>query len=223
MRIRQLTAPLALFAMAVAGAAFSQQNPAPANAAKDPAKLRARDAHQDLLVAADAWTHPEDYKTSFVKKSPYDAGVVAIDVYFRNDGAVPIQLNLATVRLTISLPKQADQNMPPLQPPVVANYMYSKGPVNPERRRLPIGSGGGNISKDEQKSIDELRTLQFSSDLLPPHGTVHGLMYFDIGGHFDWISYCRLYVPDLKIMGTDKMLFFFDVPLLPPAPDSSGK
>jgi hypothetical protein len=197
------------------GVAASRQSEAPANAAKDPAKLRAHDAHQDLLVAADPWIDAEDYKPRFPKKSPYDAGVIAIDVYIRNDGAVPVQINLNTIRLTVSFPNQADQNLPPLRPEVVANYMLEKGPVNPEKKRPSLPGSSGNMSKEMKQAIDELRTPAFSSDLAPPHGTVHGLFYFDLGGQFGAISYCRLYVPDLKLMGTNKTLFFFDVPLVP--------
>jgi len=51
------------------------------------------------------------------------------------------------------------------------------------------------------------------TDLVPPHSIVRGLFYFDVDGHFDWITSAKLYVPDLKMMGTDKTLFFFDVDL----------
>ena len=87
----------------------SLQEPPAAPARKDPATLRAHDLHQGLLVAADPWVKPEDYKARFGKKTPYDAGIIAIDVYFRNDGPQPIRLNLNTIKLTISFPNQPDQ------------------------------------------------------------------------------------------------------------------
>jgi hypothetical protein len=193
--------------------AAPQQTETPANTAKDPAKLRAHDLHQDLLVAADPWADPEDYKAKFPKKSPFDAGVIAIDIYFRNDGATPIQINLSTIRLTVAFEGQSEQNLPPLKPAEVANYMLAKDPGDPAKRRIPLPGHGGAVSKEMQKAIDDLRALQLDSDLVPPHGMVHGLFYFDLGGHFDWISNCRVYVPDLKQMETNKALFFFDVQL----------
>ncbi len=190
-----------------------QQAEVPASTAKDPAKLRAHDLHQNLLVAADPWADAEDYKAKFPKKSPFDAGVIAIDIYFRNDGATPIQLNLNTIRLTIAFQGQPEQNLPPLKPAEVASYMLAKDPGDPAKRRIQLPGHSGAVSKEMQKAIDDLRALQLDSDLVPPHGMVHGLFYFDLGGHFDWISNCRVYVPDLKLMETNKPLFFFDVQL----------
>jgi hypothetical protein len=201
---------LAAFA---ARAAAPQQGDTAANAAKDPAKLRAHDLHQDLLVAADPWADAEDYKAKFPKKSPFDAGVIAIDIYFRNDGPTPIQINLNTIRLTVAFSGQPEQNLPPLKPVEVANYMLAKDPGDPAKRRVQLPGHSGSVSKEMQKAIDDLRALQLSSDLVPPHGMVHGLFYFDLGGHFDWVSYCRVYVPDVKQMESDKALFFFDVQL----------
>ncbi len=217
MKSRILILALVLIPVALEPRVEARQQVTPAaNGPKDPAKLRAHDLHQDILVAADPWAHPEDYKPRFPKKSPYDIGVIAIDVYLRNDGATPVQINLNTIRLTLAFSDQPEQNIPPLSPAEVAGYMLAKDPGNPEKRRPQLPGKSGAMSKEMQKTIGDLRTLQLSSDLVPPHGMVHGLVYFDLGGHFEWISYCRLYVPDLKQMGTDKALFFFDVPLFPP-------
>lgn len=172
---------------------------------KDPAKLRARDSHQDLLVAADPLTSLEDYKGRFPKRSPFEAGVVAIDIYFRNDGALPVRINLSTICLTLSFRGQADQNIPSLRPEQVADYILNK--------RVGARRAVGSNSKPMLELVAELRAAQLSSDIAPPHGVMHGLLYFDIGGHYDWITFARLYIPDLKQMGSDKTMFFFDVPL----------
>ena len=63
-----------------------------------------------------------------------------------------------------------------------------------------------------------LRQAQLSSDLVPPNQTVNGLLYFDLNGEFNLVAFSRLYVPDLKLMGSEKSLFFFDVPLVPAPP-----
>lgn len=220
MRLRIPTLALALLVMAFSTALGNgRQDTQPPAVHKDPATFRAHDEHQDLLVAADPWADPDQYKARFPKKSPADAGVIAIDVYFRNDGAMPIQINLQTIRLTLAFSGQPEQNLPPLKPEVVADYVFNKAPGNPAtRRRLPLPTRSGGNTKEVQALIADLRSFQLSSDLVPPHGTVNGFFYFDLDGHFDWIPQSRLYVPDIKVMSTGKALFFFDVPLgVPPA------
>jgi hypothetical protein len=211
---------LAFLLIALAFAAgpdlFSQdQSPAPAK--KDIATLRAHDLHQGMLVAADPWVKPEEYKARFGKKTPYDAGIIAIDVYFRNDGPQPIRLNLSTIRLTISMPNDTDQELTPLRPEVVAGAVYDPSPRKPgAQRRLPIPVGSGNKSKQEQELSLSLRGVMLATDLIPPKMVVNGLLYFDLDGHFNYVAFARLYIPDLAQMGTDKTLLFFDVPLGPP-------
>jgi hypothetical protein len=152
--------------------------------AKDPGKLAAHDDHQGLLVAVDPLLKPEDYKARFGKKTPYVAGIVAIDAYFRNDTGTPIQVDLGS----------------------------GKDPTK-SRRKLPIPGMGGGEGKEFDELQGKLRSAALASDILPPHATVHGLLYFDLDGHFEWINSSRFYVPDLKEMGSGKALLFFDVPL----------
>jgi hypothetical protein len=52
-----------------------------------------------------------------------------------------------------------------------------------------------------------------ATDLLPPHGTTHGFVYFDVDRHFDWISNARFEVPDLAFLNNTKPLFFFEIDL----------
>lgn len=179
---------------------------------KDFATLVARDTHQGVTVAADPWMQPEDYKTRFGKKTPYDAGVIAIDIYFHNDGNIPLRVNLDTIRLTLAFEGQPEQDLPPLRPEVVADYVLNQSGAKRSRRlSLPIGGGKPNKQMNEMTAI--IRENQISTDLIPPKGTVNGFLYFDLGGEFDYIKSAKIYVPDLKEMETDKTLFFFDVPL----------
>ena len=215
---------LTLLALLFLGLAFADgpdlssqdhgQPPPPAK--KDIATLRAHDLHQGMLVAADPWVKPEEYKARFGKKNPYDAGVIAIDVYFRNDGPQPIHINLDTIRLTISMPNQADQELSPLRPEVVAAAVYDTNPRKAGARRLPLGLGSGNGNKQAQELALSLRGVMLGTDLIPPKNVVNGLLYFDLDGHFNYIAFARLYIPDLAQMGTDKALLFFDVALGPP-------
>jgi hypothetical protein len=206
---------------ALASAMVVQQKSSQSAAQKDPTKLPAHEAHQDLLVAADPWVTAEEYTARFPKNSPFDFGIIAIDVYFKNDGTLPVRINLDTIRLTIKHTESADENLPPLAAIDVADYMLGNnggGGKNPTKRgvKLPIPIHGSGNSKNDKKVLelaDVLHGLQLQTDLVPPHSVVRGLFYFDVDGHFDWITQGRLYVPDLKLMGTDKVLFFFDVDL----------
>jgi hypothetical protein len=218
MRTRLPFLTFILFALGICAASESwspnQDQAQPTGPAKkDIATLRAHDMHQDLLVAADPWTKPEDYKPRFGKKTPYDAGIIAIDVYFRNDGPQPLRLNLNTIRLTVSIPGEADQELAPMKPAAVAADVYDPRLRKPGTRRSPIPSGGG--SKQQQELMTALRDAQLSADLIPPKVVVNGLLYFDVNSHFNYISFSRVFIPDLAPMNTGKPLFFFDVPLGP--------
>src|SRR5713101_934362 len=51
----------------------------------DPATLPARDVHQGMLIAADPYTDEARSKAKFGKKNPVDSGILALEVYLRND------------------------------------------------------------------------------------------------------------------------------------------
>src|ERR1019366_8232875 len=106
----------------------------------DPMTLRARDAHQDLLIVADPYISADRYKDKgmFGKKSPYEAGIVAINVYFRNDNDKPIRLNLDTIQLVIAQPGMERQRLGPLSPEDVADRTLLKNASNPTVRRRPL-------------------------------------------------------------------------------------
>jgi len=202
---------------ALASAVAFQEKSSQAPSQKDPTKLPARDAHQDLLVAADPWVTAEEYKSRFPKENPFDYGIMAIDVYFKNDGALPVRINLATIQLTITHTRSANEELPSLSSDAVANYMLGgkgngKNPTKGSKLPIPIHHSDKSAKKVAELA-DVLHAMQLQSDLVPPHSIVRGLLYFDVDGHFEWTTTARLYVPDLKMMGTDKTLLFFDVDL----------
>src|SRR5579864_7798355 len=217
MKPRVFMLVLFMIPAALASAVAFQGRSSTAPSQKDPTKLPARDAHQDFLVAADPWVNADEYTARFPKESPFDYGIMAIDVYFKNDGALPVRINLATIQLTITHKESANEELPSLSSDAVANYMLGgrgggKNPTKGGRLPIPIHHGDKN-DKKVQELADVLHAVQLQTDLVPPHSTVRGLLYFDVDGHFDWTTSARLFVPDLKTMGTDKVLFFFDVDL----------
>jgi hypothetical protein len=181
--------------------------------------LRARDAHQDLLVVADPLVSGSRYKDkgTFGKKSPYEAGIVAIDVYFRNDNDKPIRLNLDTIQLVIAIPGQQRQRLEPLSPEDVADRTLLSKASNPTIRRRPLSFPGttsnSGKSKDWNEMTTTLRSVALGTDVLPPHATTHGYLFFDMNHDFDAIQNSQLYIPDLAFMTDNKALFFFEIDL----------
>lgn len=186
------------------------------SAPADLPNLRTRDAHQDLTIVADPYVTAERYSAPFGKNSPFGAGIAAIDVYFRNDGSAPIRLDLNTVRLVVSLPGVERQQLEPLSPEEVCDRTLLKADANPKLRRpfpFPNGGSGGGKSKAWNEMDTLLRSLAVSSDILPPHASTHGYLFFDVNHDFNAIRYTHLYIPDLWYMTDKKALFFFEIDL----------
>jgi hypothetical protein len=212
---------LLIFALWLGAPALAHgQTSAPAKASPvDPAALPARDAHQGLLVAADPYTSADRYKEKFGKHTPYEGGLVAIDLFFRNDNDLPIRINLKTMQLLLSVAGYSRQRLEPLSPEEVADRVLAK-PAKDPTPRFPVPRVGPPPSKHD-KNWEEfaavVRSAALGTDLLPPHATTHGFVYFDIDRHYDWIPNARMEIPDLAFMNDPKPLFFFEIDLAPSA------
>ena len=185
------------------------------SAPPDPMSLRTRDAHQDLTIAADPYLKAERYtKELFGKNSPYVAGIVAIHVYLRNDNNVPIRLNSETIQLVISQPGQDRQRLGVLSPEDVADRTLLTADSNVRARRpFPFPSSSSGRSKDWIEMTTTLRSVALGTDVLPPHATTHGFLFFDLNHDFRAILHAHLYIPDLAFMADNKALFFFEIDL----------
>src|SRR5579862_9513677 len=207
---------LALFA-AGAGVAVHTQTPQ-----SDPASLPAHDTHQGLLIAADPYTSAERSKLQFGKHSPYEGGILAIDVFFKNDNDSPIRITLDTVELRIGSPGGPRQKLEGLSPEDVADRTLLKTGKNVRLPRAPIPLPGAIPKTGRDKNWNDfvaiLRSDAMSSGVLPPHSTTHGFFYFDIDHHYEWLSNGLLDVPDMEFMIGNKALFFFEVDLKNAAP-----
>jgi len=187
----------------------------PARPQSDPTSLPARDSHEGLLVVADPYQDAARYKARFGKKNPYDAGILAVEVFFRNDTDKPIRLDLEAIRLLLNPPGFDKQRLGPMSAEDVADRILNKGAQDPTARRRPLPVPGrgpkGGRGKDWEELVATLRAGAFATDLLPPRSTVHGFLFFDIDRRFDWVPSARLYLPDLKFMTDKKALLYFEV------------
>jgi hypothetical protein len=191
------------------------------SASPDPMSLSTRDSHQNLTIVADPYVSALRYKKEiFGKTSPYDAGIVAIDVYFKNDNDLPIRVNPGTMQLVISEPGLDRQRLGALSPEEVADraLLTANSNVSAPRRLpipIPIPSSGSRSkhTKEWTEMTTALRAVALGTDVLGPHSTTHGFLFFDLNHDFGAIHNSRLYVPDLTFMTTNQALFFFEIDL----------
>lgn len=152
------------------------------SAPPDPMTLPTRDAHQNLTIVADPYIRAMRYKKEvFGKDSFYNAGIVAIDVYFRNDNDAPIRINPGTIQLVISQPGQDRQRLGPLSPEDVADRTLLTANSNIRQHRpfpFPSPGSGSGHSKDWTEMTTTLRSVALGTDVLPPHATTHGFLFF---------------------------------------------
>jgi len=187
------------------------------SAPPDPMSLSTRDAHQNLTIVADPYLKVSRYKKEiFGKDSFYAAGIVAIDVYFKNDNDSPIRLNPDTIQMVISQPGQERQRLDALSPEEVADRTLLKAESNIRAHRpfpFPSGSSGSGRSKDWVSMTTTLHAVALGTDILPPHATTHGFLFFDMNHDFDAVRNSHIYIPDLAFMTDKKALFFFEIDL----------
>ena len=188
-----------------------------ANGQQSPVRTASLEAHEGLTISARPWTDAARYKEKFPKKSPYAAGVLALEVSFRNDSDDSVKVNLSRIRLTVHLDSENTQELPSLSPEELVQAVFKPGGKDPTatRKKVPLPvpipkSGNG-------KNLDELqRQAQEASvptGVIAPHSTVQGLLYFDLQNQFDLVDTAHLYVPELVLMRGNRALTYFDIDL----------
>jgi hypothetical protein len=184
-----------------------------------PIKTSSLDSHDGLTVAADPWLSAERYKSTFPKKSPYAAGVLAIKMTFRNDSDESIKIGIERIRLNLTFDENNRQDLPALTSELLADAVLRPRPKGPSRPRLPIplpsSSGGRDKHWQEYQKLAEDAGLHAS--VIAPHSSIDGLLYFDLQGQFDLLSNARLYIPDLLSLEKNRALMYFDIDLGHPA------
>ena len=191
----------------LAGAgAFAQTGP-------QPAASLPQDHHDGMTISADAYLDPGRAKEKLGKVDPFPEGILPIEVFMKNETDQPIKVNLDTIQLEVRSGTQ-HQDIDSLPPTEVASAIaHPNGTPNPGLRRFPIGA---NIPKDEKrdKALDALRPVVLNSDIVPPHGTIHGFIFFDVGrNNMPALAKASLYLPDLSVATTNAPLMFFEVML----------
>src|SRR5579884_2450140 len=121
--------------------------PAGAQQSRASSRGSVMDAHEGLTVTAEPWTSAEQYKEKFHKKSPLDAGIIAIRVSFRNDTNESIRIALSRIRLSFNLDENNHQELPPMKSEDVADAILKPGGKDPtaSRSRIPLREAVGSL------------------------------------------------------------------------------
>lgn len=182
------------------------------------ARAGARDSHEGMTILVDPWTTASRYKERFPKKSPFNNGIIALQVTFQNESDESIKLDLKSIRLLLVIGEDNRQELIPLAADDVADTVLLKNnSKDPTQRRNPLPIPVGKPTPSRDKNWTELRdTAQNASvptNVVAAHSSVQGLVYFDLRGEIDLLQSARLYVPNLVTMGDRRPLSYFDIEL----------
>jgi hypothetical protein len=178
-------------------------------------KTSSLESHEGMTITARPWTSAALYKEKFPKKSPFAAGIAAVQVVFRNDSGDSMKVNLERIRLNVNLSEEDRQSLYPLTSEQAADVITHPGSQNVTVKRLPIPLGGPKIGHDKkwmevEKSLSDAGV---QASVVAPHSTVQGLLYFDLRSQFDLLNVAHLYVPEIVAIEKNRGLMYFEIDL----------
>jgi hypothetical protein len=175
------------------------------------------EAHEGVTITAQPWTEPADYKPRFPKKTPLTAGLVGVQVTIQNDSAAAVRVNLERIRLVVTLDEESRQNLAPLSAEDVTDLILKGGSGDPTATRkripLPIGKPKTGRGKEWTQIEDAARAAGVPGSVIPAHGKVQGLLYFDLAGQYDLLRSARLYIPEVTNIEKGRSLLYFELEL----------
>lgn len=208
-------APVIAVVVAIAcpcGSTFAQATPAVAPSSP----ALSQDKHAGLTISVDPYTDPHRSKDKFGKSAnPVPVGILPVDVYFKNDTPHAMRVNLETVQLEVKSGEETHQYVDWLTVGQVANMIRHPGGSSsaPSARRFPVGIPVPGKDKKVDTIVDQLRPFVLNSNVIPPLGTIHGFLFFDVSHDFSAAQKASLYLPDVVLLPDDTPLMFFEVPL----------
>jgi hypothetical protein len=207
MRKLTLILPLLAGALIAAQPAASQQPTS--------LKTNSLESHEGMTISARPWTEPALYKEKFPKKSPYAAGMIAVQVVFRNDSDESLKINLERIRLNVSLSEEDHQALYPLSSEQGADLITHPGAKDPTLKRFPIPMGNPKVGKDKKwmEVEQSLRDAGIHASIVAPHSSVQGLLYFDLRNQFELLNTAHLYVPEIVAIEKNRGLMYFEIDL----------
>jgi hypothetical protein len=186
------------------------------NWAQQPLKASSVESHEGLTISVLPWTEAAQYKEKFPKKSPYAAGILAVQVTLRNDTDDSVKVNLERVRLLVMLSDDNRQQIEPLSSAGVADVALNPIAKDPTARRkipLPVGIPRGGHDKKWEELEKAARDAGIPGSVAAPHGTLAGLLFFNLQGQFDLLSTAHLYIPEVFVLEKNRSLTYFEIDL----------
>jgi hypothetical protein len=172
------------------------------------------DRHEGLRVSVDPYADPARAKEKFGKANPLAVGILPVEIWMRNETPQPMHLELGTVQLAVHFESGRHQDIDWLDVQDVASEVaHPGGTPAPKARRFPVGLPSGTDKKTD-KLLDILKPLSLDADIVPPMGTIHGFLFFDLSRDMSLAKKASLYVPDVTTVPSNKTLMFFEVPLM---------
>jgi len=207
--MRKLTLILPLFALSLMTCARGS--------AQQPSSLKTTslESHEGMTITARPWTDPALYKEKFPKKSPFAAGIIAVQVVFRNDSDDTMKINLERIRLNLTLSEEDHQALYPLTSEEAADVITRPATKNLTAKRLPIPLGGPKVGKDKKwiEVEQSIRNAGVQASVVAPHSSVQGLLYFDLRSQFELLNAAHLYVPEIVAIEKNRGLLYFEIDL----------
>jgi len=180
-------------------------------------KAAALESHEGVTISAQPWVDAANYKAKFPKKSPFAAGVVAIDTIIRNDSDESMKVDLEEIRLNVTVSEDNRQALGSLTADDVADVVTGakiKDPTASRRSPIPIPTGP-KVGRDKHWTEMQKAAADagITSSIVAPHHAVQGLLYFDMQGQFDLLKTAHLYIPDIRSLEKNHPLLYFEIDL----------
>jgi hypothetical protein len=175
-----------------------------------------------MTIAVDVVADAARSQQIFGKKHPHASGLLAVDLYFKNENDFAVNVDVDRIRLLLAPPGGARQRLESLTIEDAITMIANPEPPNPKAQRrplpVPLPRSGSSRGKDWKKVEEVVRPLALEMNVIPPRATVHGYLFFDMGGKFDLLRRASLYLPDLKFAHNGQPLLYFEIDLSTVAP-----
>jgi hypothetical protein len=205
-RISLFILALVAFSSVVLRAAKEFVPPKAADAKTYPSK----DAHpsEKVTAALDVYNAPP--KDDIFITHYNEEGILPVLLVITNDGDQPITLKQMRAELVTA----GRAKLEALEvEDVFRRVAHIQGSSNP-RPVGPITLPGGSKNKKAQQQLDEITHAHFAAEIVPPHTTQSGFLFFDVENVKQPVAGAHLYLTGV-LDGRGNELMYFEIPLIP--------
>ena len=140
-----------------------------------------------------------------------------MQVVFRNDSNESMKVSLDRIRLSFQIDQDNRQEVQALTPSQVADQVFEARRERSSKIAieipLPVSIPHNGNDKHWTELQQQAETAGVPANVIAPHSSVQGLLYFDLQGQFDLLNQARLYVPDIVVMENNRSLTYFEIDL----------